>query len=400
VTVAVAGAGICGTSAALALRGQGYDGRIVIFGDEPHEPYDRPPLSKAFLAGGDPPWLYPKGHLADRGIDLWPGRGVASIVAAGGGVTLRTADGERFDAEQVLIATGGAARRLPRDPAGVHYLRTLADARRLRPELGPGARVVVIGAGFIGGEVASSAVALGCAVTVLDIAPRPFAALGHVLGAWLTRQHEAAGVVVRCGVTIDRIDPPATGREGRVRLGDGTSVPADVIVAGVGMVPRVDLAVAAGADADGGGIRVDGHGRTSLPHVWAAGDVAHRPSAWHGGPVRREHWRSAVDQGAVVASAILGTEPPSEPPPWFWTDQAGHNLQIVGEPDLDLTPHVRGDLAAGSATLFWTRDGVVTAAATVGRPREIRPATKLVAARAAVEPTRLIDESVALNRVG
>lgn len=398
-TIVVVGAGIGGASAALALRDRGYDGPVRLFGDEPHQPYDRPPLSKAFLRGGDPPWLYPAEHLAERGIDLWPGRPVTAVDpdAAGGRVAVTTADGERFAADAVLLTPGGTARRLPGDPAGVHYLRTLADARRIRGHLRPGARVVVIGAGFIGGEVASTANALGCAVTVLDLAPRPFAALGRVLGGWLADRHRAAGVTIRCGVPIARLDPAVDGREGRVVLADGTAVPADVIVAGVGMRPRTELAVAAGLAVTGDGIAVDAVGRTSARAVWAAGDVAHRPCAWRGDPVRREHWRSAIDQGVAVAAAMLGQPVPAEAPPWFWTDQLGHNIQVVGEPDPDAVPVVRGDLAAGSATLFWLRDGVPYAAASIGRPRELRPATRLIARRAPVDPARLTDETAPIR---
>ncbi|MDG4834305.1 FAD-dependent oxidoreductase [Solwaraspora sp. WMMD1047] len=397
-TVVIVGAGIGGTSAALALRDRGYDGRIVVLGDEPHQPYDRPPLSKSFLRGGDPPWLHPAGHLADRGIELWPGRTVTRV-ETGARVGVTVDDGERFAADHLLLATGGAARRLPGDPDGVYYLRTLADARRIRDRLRPGARLVVIGAGFIGGELASTATAAGCSVTVLDVAPRPFAALGGLLGNWLAGRHRDAGVDLRCGVPIAGIDPPSDTAPGRVRLGDGGSVPADLIVAGVGMVPRTGIAVAAGLDVDPEGIRVDATGRTSAPNIWAAGDVAYRPCAWRGGPVRREHWRSAIDQGATVAAAIVGAAGPPAAPPWFWTDQVGHNLQVVGEPEAGLPTVVRGDLAAGSATVFWMRDGVVTAAAAIGRPRELRMATKLVAARAAVAPDRLTDESVPVNRL-
>lgn len=333
--VTVVGASLAGLQAARSLRSQGYDGRLVIIGDEPHRPYDRPPLSKEFLAGrvGTDALLL---EDADDVLDAeWLlGTPASSLDTASREVVL--ADGSRVRSDGIVIATGARARTLPGPGprAGVHVLRTLDDALGLRDELVAGSRLVVIGAGFIGGEVASTARALGCEVTVVEAMPTPLAGpLGAEMGAIVSGLHEQHGARLICGVGVDRL----VGRERveAVALNDGTSLPADVVVVGIGASPNVGWLAGSGV-ALANGVECDHAGRTSVPGVVAVGDCA----SWHdirrGRGHRVEHWTGALERPSTAVTSLLsgsafGDAPP-EPAsiPYFWSDQYDVRIQFAG----------------------------------------------------------------------
>ncbi|MEU9174820.1 FAD-dependent oxidoreductase [Streptomyces sp. NPDC048420] len=331
-TVAVVGASLAGLSAARSLRKQGYDGRLVVIGDELHRPYDRPPLSKEFLAG-----TLGEAELALEadGEDLraeWL-LGVRATALDHAARTLRLADGRKVQADGVVIATGAAARTLPGSEglAGVHTLRTLDDARALRDELSRGGRLVVIGGGFIGAEVASTAYALGLDVTVVEAAPTPLAGpLGETMGAIVSALHTDHGVRLECGVGVKGLSGET--RVDAVLLEDGRTVPADIVVVGVGARPNVEWLEGSGIALDDG-VKCGADGRTSLAGVVAVGDCANWYDPRAGLHRRVEHWTGARERpDAAVATLLAGgaVEPGVPRPPYFWSDQYGVKIQFAG----------------------------------------------------------------------
>jgi NADPH-dependent 2,4-dienoyl-CoA reductase/sulfur reductase-like enzyme len=331
-TVAVVGASLAGLSAARCLRKQGYDGRLVLIGDEPHRPYDRPPLSKEFLAGTigeadlvletDGEDLRAEWLLGARATGLDPARRA-----------VRLADGREVRADGVVIATGAAARSLPGSEglAGVHTLRTLDDARALRDELARGGRLVVIGGGFIGAEVASTACALGRDVTVIEAAPTPLAGpLGETMGAVVSGLHADHGVRLLCGVGVKGLSGER--QVEAVLLEDGRTVPAEIVVVGVGARPCVEWLEGSGVQLDNG-VKCGADGRTSLAGVVAVGDCANWYDPRAGTHRRVEHWTGARERpDAAVATLLAGgaLEPGVPRPPYFWSDQYGVKIQFAG----------------------------------------------------------------------
>lgn len=329
------GASLAGLQAARSLRSQGYDGRLVIVGDEPHRPYDRPPLSKEFLAGR----IGAESLLLEDEDDALDAEWVLGTPAASLDPTARAvvlADGRRIGSDGVVIATGARARTLPGPGphAGVHVLRTVDDALSLRENLVPGSRLVVIGAGFIGGEVASTARALGCEVTVVEAMPTPLAGpLGPQMGAVVSGLHEQHGVRLVCGVGVARL----TGRERveAVELTDGTVLAADVVVVGIGAAPNVEWLAGSGI-ALGNGVVCDHEGRTNVPGVVAVGDCA----SWHdlrrGRPHRVEHWTGALERPLTAVTSLLGGSAAdgivskATNVPYFWSDQYDVRIQFAG----------------------------------------------------------------------
>lgn len=331
-TVAVVGASLAGLSAARSLRQQGYDGRLVVIGDEVHRPYDRPPLSKEFLAGAlgeaelalesDDEDLRAEWLLGSRAVGLDPtDRAV------------RLADGREVRADGVVIATGAAARALPGSEglAGVHTLRTLDDARTLRDELARGGRLVVIGGGFIGAEVASTAYALGLDVTVVEVAPTPLAGpLGEAMGAIVSALHADHGVRLLCGVGVKGLSGET--RVDAVLLEDGRSIAADIVVVGVGARPCVEWLEGSGVVLDNG-VKCGADGRTSLAGVVAVGDCANWYDPRAGLHRRVEHWTGARERPAAAVATLLtggAVEPAAPRPPYFWSDQYGVKIQFAG----------------------------------------------------------------------
>jgi len=348
------------------LRRRGYGGEIVLLGAEAHAPYDRPPLSKSVLAGRSPFWLVPPDRLAELGVRAR--LGVAAAALEPGGRTVVLADGERVRGDAVVVATGASARPL-RVPGGESalLLRTLDDALALRAALVPGTRLVVVGAGFLGCEIAATASALGVHVTVLEPLATPLArALPPVLGARIAALHAERGVDLRCA------SPPVTAVEpGRVRLPDGGALAADTVVVAIGAEPGTAWLAGSGVLVDDGVVS-DAQGRTSVPGVWAAGDVARWHSPRYGRQLRVEHWTSADGQGDAVAAALLG-EPPGLPDlPYVWSDQHGLKLQVLGLPDPADRVHVLPDPQRPQRFLaLCARDDTVTGVVALGQPARL-----------------------------
>lgn len=390
--VAIVGAGEAGVAAAAALREAGFRGRVLLLCEEPDLPYQRPPLSKEVLLGTvkRAPAIRPAEWYANQSVELRLGTRVLAVDARARELVIENGQGrttERFN--QLLIATGGRVRELPGNGAEIHYLRKAADSVRLATTLNAARSVVVVGGGVIGLEVASAARALGKAVTVIDVAPRLMArALDPSISDLLLAKHRAAGIDVV--LEVGRVEVEAYREGKRVRLGDGRVLTCDTIVAGIGITPNVELGATAGCTVDNG-IVVDGKGRTSIEGIFAAGDVAsfHHPHFQRG--IRVEAWRHAGRHGAHVARAMIGTGTDYREVPWFWTDQLGVNIQVAGLPvPSDLTVW-RGARARGTA--FHFLDGRLVAATTIDNGRDMRPATRLIAAGWRGEPQRLVDMS-------
>ncbi|WP_328676152.1 NAD(P)/FAD-dependent oxidoreductase [Streptomyces sp. NBC_00343] len=333
-TVAVVGASLAGLSAARSLRKQGFDGRLVVIGDEPHRPYDRPPLSKEFLAGTvTEDDLLLEMDDEDLRAEWLLGARAVGLQVDGVDRVLRLDDGREVRADGVVVATGAAARDLPGTDGltGVHTLRTLDDARALRDELALGGRLVVIGGGFIGAEVASTAYALGLDVTVIEAAPTPLAGpLGETMGGIVSALHEAHGVRLLCGVGVKGLSGEA--RVDAVLLEDGRTVPADMVVVGVGARPCVEWLEGSGVELDNG-VKCGADGRTSLAGVVAVGDCANWYDPRAGSHRRVEHWTGARERPEAAVAALLSwgaVEAGASRPPYFWSDQYGVKIQFAG----------------------------------------------------------------------
>jgi 3-phenylpropionate/trans-cinnamate dioxygenase ferredoxin reductase subunit len=394
-TFVVVGANLAGGRAVEALRAEGFDGRVVLIGEEADRPYERPPLSKEVLRGEAPPaFLRDEEWYASQDIELRLGTRATRLDPSG---TLWLEDEEiAFDA--CLLATGGRPRRLNLSGSqleGVHYLRTLRDAAAIAGVLVSKPRVVVIGAGFIGAEVAASARVLGCDVTMIEVLDVPLLrVLGEEIGGVYAQIHRDHGVDLRLGEGVERFEGG-----GRVEAVVGTSgrrYPADLVVVGVGIEPNVELALEAGIACDNG-IVVDELCRTSGARVYAAGDVARRPDPFTGAPIRPEHFQNAQNQGSAAARAMLGKGEPFGEVPWFWSDQYDVNLQMLGHASPDEERVVRGSLHARGFIAFFLRGDNVIAAIALGRGRDIAATRRLIERRVAVDRARLADEGVALK---
>ena len=363
-TFVIVGASLAGAKAAETLRTEGFDGRVVLIGDEARRPYERPPLSKEYLRAEkdfDAAAVHPADFYDDNGIELRTATLATAIDPAGRSVTL--AAGEQIAYDALLLATGSAPRRLPVPGGGlpgVLYLRSVEDADALRHAIGPSAQLVVIGAGWIGAEVAASARQLGASVAMVELAAVPLErVLGPEVGAVYRDLHAAHGVDLHLGAGVEAI----VGSEAvdAVRLSDGTVLPATAVVVGVGVTPRVELADAAGLTVDNG-IVVDEHLRTSAPGVYAAGDVANAFHPRYGARIRLEHWSAALNQGPVAARSMLGQGVVYDRTPYFFSDQYDLGMEYRGwAPDFDQVV-LRGDPASGAFLSFWLRHGQVAAA--------------------------------------
>jgi NADPH-dependent 2,4-dienoyl-CoA reductase/sulfur reductase-like enzyme len=374
--ILMVGGGLAAQRCAEALRRRGYGGPVRMVCAEPDPPYDRPPLSKELLAGAAdedsvayrPSWWY-----EEKRVELLLGMRAEALDPAARTVTLDS--GAELAYEKLLIATGGVARRLSFLDGfeNVHALRTLADARRLRTELRPGSRLAIVGAGFIGQEVAATARKLGAEVTMIEALETPLApVLGTEIGAWFAELHRSEGVRMLSGAMLES----ARGRAGRVEelvLADTRTVPCDAVLVGVGTAPATGWLEGSGLDPKG--VRTDSAGRTWLPGVFAAGDASLPFDPRFGDHARTEHWDAAAWQGAAVARAMLGERPGTPPLPSFWSDQYGLRIQYVGHAHRADAVAVDGDPAERSFEAVFSRGGVPVAGLTVGRPRSI-PALK------------------------
>jgi len=363
-TVAVVGAGLAGAKAVEVLRAEGYGGRIVLFGDEPHRPYERPPLSKGYLQGNDERdtvFVHPENWYGEHDVDLRLGSEVTGLDRHAH--ELMTAGGQPVRYDRLLLATGASPRhlRLPHaDLPGVHYLRNLDDSDALRAAFRPGANVVVIGAGWIGLETAAAARTAGATVTVLESAELPLLrVLGPQMAQVFAGLHRENGVDLRLGVEVAGLRADGSTVTG-VELGDGAVVDADAVVVGIGVAPNVDLARSAGLDVDNG-VLVDASLRTSDPHVFAAGDIANAEHPVLRRRIRVEHWANALHQPEVAAQSILGKDAVYDRLPYFFTDQYDLGMEYVGYATADDDVVVRGDLESREFVALWVRDGRVVA---------------------------------------
>jgi 3-phenylpropionate/trans-cinnamate dioxygenase ferredoxin reductase component len=364
--IVIVGAGLAGAVAAQTLREEGFDGPVTLLGEEVHPPYERPPLSKAYLQGQvdrDSIFVHPARWYADHDVQLRLGtRAIALDLAAH---TVTAADGQELAYDKLLLVTGSSPRRLGiagADLAGIHYLRSLEDSERIRSGFGDARDVVIIGAGWIGLETAAAARAAGLRVTLLEAAALPLLRiLGPDAAAIFADLHRQHGVDLRCGVEVAGF----TSKDGRVsgvRLGDGQVLAADLVLVGVGVAPNVQLAVAAGLEVDNG-IVVDEHLRSSHADVYAAGDVA---NSWHperGERLRVEHWANARRQGALAARTMLGREEIDLEPPYFFSDQYDLGMEYTGAVSASGYDRVvfRRHADPGAVIVFWLHDRRVLA---------------------------------------
>jgi 3-phenylpropionate/trans-cinnamate dioxygenase ferredoxin reductase component len=386
--VLIVGTGLAGARCAEAWRALGGQGRVIVLGDDPHPPYERPALSKAALTDGhgdDELRLRPDAFWASRGIELVPVTRVEVLDLDG---RVAVAGSRRVRFERLVLATGLRARWLPTIPPapGVHVLRTLDDAEALRCDVRPGRRLAVVGAGFVGFEVASSACVLGARVTVIDPAATPFSAtLGPELGDRLAARAGAYGVDLRLGRGVSGIERGADGRACAVVLDDGTRCPCDAVVVGVGAVPNTELVQGQLPLADDGGVATDAVGRTNVPGVFACGDVASRRRDDAPGTLRLEHWSAAATSARVVASTMAGAPVPDGGPPFFWSDQFGWRLQAVGLPSGHRDTEVVGD-EDGLVAHYRDDDGRLVGAVVVNRPEALAAARRELLATVVASP--------------
>jgi len=395
----IIGAGQAGGEAASSLRQLGYTKPITLIGDEAFPPYRRPPLSKAYLAGeATRESLFLKSPEAwqKAAIDGRFGVGVERIDRANKQVHLY--DGTALAYENLVIATGGRARRLAlpgAEHANVFYVRTIQDAERLSDEFKPGAKLAVIGGGYIGLEAASVGIQKGLRVTVIETAERVLARVAvPALSAFYERVHRSHGVDLRTGAGVRALEGKE--RVEAVVLGDGTKVEVDLVIVGIGLIPNIELAEAAGLQV-GNGIVVDAHGRTSDPSIYAAGDCALHENLFYGRHLRLESVPNAIEMGRLVAANIAGKETTYAAVPWFWSDQYALKLQMVGLSQGHTEIAVRGDMDGNSFIVFYLRDGEIIAADAVNRAQEFMLAKRLVGERRHVEAARLSDESAPLK---
>jgi 3-phenylpropionate/trans-cinnamate dioxygenase ferredoxin reductase subunit len=395
----IVGAGLAGAKAAETLRDEGYDGRLVLVGDEPERPYERPPLSKDYLrgeSGRDVVYVHEAGFYDEGAIELRTGTRATAIDPAERTVTL--AGGERLSWDRLLLAVGAEPRRLPvpgADLEGVLYLRDLADCDRLRATLDAGGRLAVIGAGWIGAEVAASARQAGLEVTLLERLTVPLeTVLGPTVGGFYADLHRERGVDLLTGVEVEALE--GAGRVERVRLVGGRTIDCTAVVVGVGVVPRTALAEAAGLAVDDG-VLVDATLRASAPDVYAAGDVARAMHPFYRRHVRVEHWANALNQGPVAARNMLGPEEPYDRIPYFFSDQYEVGMEYSGLARGSDQVVLRGDPAARELIAFWIADGRVAAGMNVNVWDVTEPIQALIRSRAPVDPARLGDPAVPLE---
>jgi 3-phenylpropionate/trans-cinnamate dioxygenase ferredoxin reductase subunit len=397
-TFVIVGANLTGGRAAEGMRKAGFEGRIVLIGEEPVRPYFRPPLSKDVLRSESEPdsvFVHPEQWYSEHDVELRLGMR-ATALDPSGSVTLSTGETIAFD--RCLLATGGRPRTLDvpgADLEGIHYLRTLGEATILAEALQQKPRVAVVGAGFIGAEVAASAREVGCEVTVIEIFEVPLQrVLGEDLGRVYAQIHRDRGVDLRLGEVVERFE--GADRVEAVVGSTGRSYPADLVVIGVGIVPNVELAMEAGIECDNG-IGVDEHCRTSAPNVFAAGDVANWPDVYSGTRIRVEHFQNAQNQGAAAGRSMAGDETPFQDVPWFWSDQYEVNLQMLGHPSPDAERIIRGSLEARDFTAIHLSGGRIVAAVALNRGKDISAIRRMMERGISADPKQLADEDVSLK---
>lgn len=399
--VVIVGAGHGGAQCAIALRQNGFAGSVAIIGREPEPPYERPPLSKEYFARErtfDRLYIRPPAFWEEKQVELLLNREVVSVDPAAKQLTL--SDGTRFGYGTLVWATGGDPRRLTcpgSDLAGLHPVRTRADCDQLMGEIDGGVKnIVVIGGGYIGLEAAAVLTKLGCKVTLLEALPRVLARVaGEDLSAFYGKEHRDHGVDLRTGVAVEALE--GEGRVTGVKLADGTVIPADAVIVGIGIVPAVGPLIAAGASG-GNGVDVDEYCRTSLPDIYAIGDCAAFACAYAGGTVMRvESVQNANDMATCVAKAVCGDVQPYHAFPWFWSNQYDLRLQTAGISLGYTETLVRGDPAARAFSVVYLKDGKVIALDCVNMVKDYVQGRKLVEAGASPDKAQLADAGVALK---
>lgn len=400
--IVIAGAGQAAAQAVQSLRQGGYAGELTIVGEETALPYQRPPLSKAYMKGEmaeERLYFRPAAWYEDNRIEVMLGSRVTSFDRAARVVHIE--HGAELPYDALVIATGSRPRVLPcqgANLAGVHDLRSLSDVERIRPQMVEGRRMVIIGAGYIGLEAAAVARTMGLDVTVLEMAPRVLARVtSPVMSAFFADQHTAKGVKILTSTALSYLE----GKDGQINaavLADGTKLAADIVLVGIGILPNEELAKEAGI-ACSNGILTDRDGRTSDPYVFAAGDCASRPLVHYGRTGRLESVHNAIEQGKLVAAAILGQSRPSEDCPWFWSDQYDLKLQIAGlSTDYD-TIVLRGDPGERKFAAFYLRNGTLIAVDAVNSPPEFLASKKLIMSGAKIAPDVLSDISIPMKDI-
>jgi 3-phenylpropionate/trans-cinnamate dioxygenase ferredoxin reductase subunit len=401
-TFVVVGGGHAGGQAVDSLRREGFDGRLVLIGEEPALPYHRPPLSKKYLAGElarERLNLRNQAFYDQHRIELRLGTRVTAIDRERR--RLRLSDRDELGYDGLLLCLGSRVRRLSvpgSELAGVHYLRTLDDVDRIRAEFAPGRRLVVIGAGYIGLEAAATARTLGLQVTVLEMAERPMSrVVAPVVSQFYAERHAAAGVDLRCGTAVSSL--VGENRVTAVRCGDGVEIPADFVIAGVGIQPETTLAAACGLACDDG-IVVDERCRTSDPVICAAGDCTNHPSVRYGRRVRLESVDNALEQARTAAATLCGRDAVHAHVPWFWSDQYDVKLQIAGVAAGYTRSIVRGAPASGRFSVWYLReDGELLAVDAINRPGEFMHAKRWIGERKRPDPDQLVDPTVELKAI-
>jgi 3-phenylpropionate/trans-cinnamate dioxygenase ferredoxin reductase subunit len=397
--VIIVGAGQAGAQAAVSLRQEGFDGRITLIGDEPVLPYQRPPLSKAYLSGELPRkrlYIKPAAFYDQEDIELIPGESISAIDPSQQLVSLNS--GQLLPYNHLILATGGRARPLSCPGAShprVYYLRTLADVETMQDKFTAGSRLVVIGGGYVGLELAAVAIKNGLQVTLLEAEP---VVLGRVtspeVGNFFEAVHRQAGVVLCCNTVVTAIENDEDNDQVAVVVtSTGDRVLADLVVVGIGQLPNVELASGAGITCENG-ITVDEYGRTSIDNIYAAGDCASHPSLIYRQRMRLESVQNAIEQGKTAAATICGKDKPYAQLPWFWSDQYDLKLQTAGiNRDYDQTL-VRGDPESRSFAVFYLREGRLLAVDAINRPLEFVIARKIITQGIMVSAERLQDEGI------
>jgi 3-phenylpropionate/trans-cinnamate dioxygenase ferredoxin reductase subunit len=400
-TFVIVGANLTGGAAVSTLRDQGFDGRIVLIGDEIHPPYERPPLSKGYLRGQESfedTLLRPREWYEQNDVDLLLGKTASRIDPADRVVEVD--DGDRISYDRVLVATGGRNRHLPvpgGDLEGVRYLRTVEDSDAIRSEAQPGRKAAVVGAGFIGCEVAASLRSLDVEVEVVEIFEVPLVrVVGPEIGRLYESIHRDHGVRFHFDESVERFE--GTGRVEAIVTSKKNRIECDFAVVGVGIRPATEVVEGSGVEV-GNGIIVDQFCRTNVDGVYAAGDVANHEHPLFQRQMRVEHWDNALKQGAAAARNMMGTEASFADPHWFWSDQYDVNLQYMGFATEWDELVVRGSLEDRNFVGFYVKDGIVDAVVGMNRGREVRRAAGVIQSRQPVDTALLRDEDVELKKL-
>ena len=400
-TIVIVGTGQAGGWAAQTLRKEGYAGKVVLVGDELHIPYERPPLSKAVLSGEaavESTHLIKREAFDELALDWRPGVRVTAIDRAA--KRLRVNEGEPIAYDKLILCNGGRARTLQvpgADLAGVFTLRNIEDACALGQALLPGKKLLVVGGGWIGLEVAATARKKGMDVTVVEAMKRLCErTVPAEISEYLSKLHAAHGTQVILGAGVEKLARNALGMLA-VTLNDGRQLECDTVVVGIGLIPNDELAREAGLECDGG-VVVDAQCQTSDPDILAAGDVASWHSQWAGRRMRLESWQNAQEQGIAAARSALGHEVDHQPLPWFWSDQYDSNLQIYGVPASSHRVVMRGAPGSDSFVLFYLDGDVISAALGPNSAKDLRFARRLIEQRKVIDPERLADVQVPMSK--